>query len=361
MIKTVLTLLLLSLTVAAVSAAPATPVATTAVATPPALPAVMLYDGKAVSPTTISVADWGGGSGQESTETYIFGGHSLKVTTLDPYQGARITFATPVSLSGDNRVLQFIIHRDGVKLHYDPQTVGMPETDSPNGFNPSPFQGRNGRRRPTSIVSETGVIPLVTKLRLHLIFADGRQADVVRPISEAADAAAGEGWLSVNVPVTILNLSRGVPPLLKSVTLGGDHYGAFFVGRIKLATDTPTMTFTIDGPDHVLPGQPIKLIAKGDPGLSVVKYAWDIGADSAPDASANALTAPAAGSPAPSALLAGSLTGPAVVTRYTDGGQDHTVTLTVTDADGIKKPVTATKVIHVQGGNSPELRTPAAR
>lgn len=354
MAKILFTLLLL-LAGAAVSAAPATPAPTT-VTIAPAAPAVMLYDGKALSPTTISVADWGGGSGQESTETYIFGGHSLKVTTLDPYQGARITFAAPVSLSGDNRVLQFIIHRGGTTLHYDPRTVGMPDAGNTNGFNPGQFQGRNRRQRqpaPTEpIVSETPLIPSVTKLRLHLSFADGRQTDVVRPIPEVADAIAGEGWYSVNVPISTLNLSGGAGPMLKSVTVGGDHYGVFFVGRIALATDTPTMTFTIDGPDHVLPGQPVILKAKGDPGLSVVRYDWDLGADSAPAAAADA-NAPAAALPMPPAILDGSITEAQVVTRYTEPGQDHTVTLTVTDTDGLKKPVTATKVIHVQGDPAP--------
>lgn len=356
MAKTVFTLLLLALTGAAVSAAPAKPAATTAVTSTKMAPPVMLYDGKAVSPTTLSVADWGGGSGQQSTQTYIFGGHSLKVTTLDPYQGARITFATPVSLAGDNRVLQIITHQGGVKLHYDPRTVGMPETENPNGFNPGRFQGRNARRRRRPdltgpIVSRTPLIPSVTRLRLHLIFTDGRQVDVVRPILETADAAAGEGWYSVNVPLSTLNLSGAAAPMLKSLTVGGDHYGVFFIGRIQMATDTPTMTFTIDGPDHVLPDVPLKLIAKGDPGLSVVKYDWDLGADSSvPDPAADA-TAPA-GPPAVR-VLARSANDDTIVASYSTGGEDHTITLTVTDAEGIKKPVTVTKVIHVQGANTP--------
>ena len=343
----------------AVSAAPANADRATsemAAASPMAI--AMLYDGKAVSPSLPSaVADWGGGSGQESTETYILGGHSLRVTTLDPYQGARITFAAPVSLAGDNRVLQLILRRGGVKLHYDPQTVGLPGGGNPNGFNPGQFPGfpsRNGqrRRRPTGpVVSATPLIPEVTALRLHLIFADGRQADVVRPISETADAAAGEGWYGVNVPISTLNLGGGTAPLLKSVTLGGNHYGVFFVGRIQLATDTPDMAFTIDGPDHVPSGQFIKLVAKGDAGLSTVRYAWDIGTDSSADSSASDVATPA-GFPAASPLIAGSLTGSAIVLRYPAGGQDHTITLTVTDTDGLKKPVTVTKTIHVnRAGN----------
>jgi len=324
---------------------PTTPVVPVARDTPaaPAGPAtsaaseVTLYDGKAAGPATLSVADWGGGSGQDSTETYLFGGHSLKVTMLDLYQGARITFPTPVSLAGDNRVFQMTLRRGGATLHYDPRTTSaQPPGEAPNGA-PGQFQGRNGRRRGGSRnrggVTETALIPPVANLRLHFTFADGRQSDILRPVPDASDAVAGEGWYSVNVPVSALKLGGGATPLLKSVAVGGDHYGVFFVGRIKLGTDVSTLAITIDGPDSVLPGQPVTLTAKGGSGFSALKYAWDLDAgNGAPD----------------------QPTGEVATARYFEGGQDHTVTVTVTDLDGLKTPVTVTKAIHVkEQGNGP--------
>ncbi len=296
---------------------------------------VTLYDGKAAGPTTPSVADWGGGSGKDSTETYLFGGHSLKVTMLDMFQGARITFPTPVSLAGDNRVFQMTLRRGGATLHYDPQTTsplppGETTADAPGQFQGG-FQGdRNNRRRGRRGQNQGGatVIPPITDLRLSFTFADGRQSDILRPVPAESDAVAGEGWYSVNVPVAALKLGAGADPLLKSVTVGGNQYGVFFVGRIKLGTDTPTLAVTIDGLDAVLPGQPVTLTAKGGSAFSALKYAWDLDeGNGVPD----------------------QPTGETATARYFEGGQDHTVTLTVTDLDGAKSPITVTKVIHVKG------------
>lgn len=304
-------------------------------------PAVTLYDGKAAGPATPSVAAWGGGSGQESTETFLFGGHSLKVTTLDGYQGARITFPTPVSLAGDNRVFQITLRRGGATLHYDPRTTSTtPPGDTPatrNGFGGpgqfnnqfnNQFNARRNRRRRNfggAPVEEAPLIPDITQLRLQFVFADGRQVDILRSIPRTPDTTAGDAWYSVNVPIAALKLTGG-DPMLKSVTLGGDHFGVFFVGRIKLGTDTPTQALTLEGPDSVSPGQPVTLRVKGSSGLSTLTYDWDLGTDRN-------------GTPPP--------VGAEAVTRYFDSGQDHTVTVTVTDADGLSKPVTLTKTVHV--------------
>ena len=84
-----------------------------------------------------------GGSVADSTELFLFGGHSLKVTTLDMYQGAKISFLTPLTLPTDNRVFQVTLQRGGVILHYDPQTV--PGTNQPGQQNgPGGRRGRGG-------------------------------------------------------------------------------------------------------------------------------------------------------------------------------------------------------------------------
>jgi len=359
--KTVSTLLLLALVGTTAQAAPrggrparpappapALPVAPPAAAAGPmaaaaaGAPEITLYDGKAAGPTEPSVADWGGGTGKESTETYLFGGHSLKVTMLDLFQGARITFPTPVSLAGDNRVFQMTIRRGGVALHYDPRTTSpLPPGDaaafgqfpgggggSQGGFQGGGYQNRRGGRRGGRRGQEpAAVIPPVTNVRLSFTFADGRQADILRPVPAESDALAGEGWYSVNVPASALKLAAGPEPLLKSVTVGGDHYGVFFVGRMKIGTDTPTVAVTIDAPDTVLPGQPVTVAAKGGSLFSALKYSWDLDEGNGAD---------------------DRQTGEAVTARYFEGGQDHTVTLTVTDLDGARQPVTLTKVIHVK-------------
>ena len=318
-------------------------------------PDIALYEGKPVADSGLSVAAWGAGSGQESAETYLFGGHALKITTLDFYQGARISFATPVPLAGDDRILQITLRRGGATLHYDPRTLpGVAQGNNPNplgssGQYPGSGQypdrrGRRGRGRggngqgrgmtpggtaPGGTAAEAPLIPNITKLRLQFVLSDGRQADVLRVIPSVSDPAAGQGWYSVPVPISSLKFGGGAAPLLKSITLGGDQFGVFYVGRVRLASDAVPLSVQIDGPGKAETGQPLTFSAKGETGLSNVRYVWNFGdgESSEPDA------------------------GPTVTHAYTRGDRNETVTLTVTDVDGLKKPAQATKSIHINEGN----------
>jgi len=345
MAKTIFALLFLLLT-ASVSAAPDT----------------ILYAGKSAAQSQLSVASWGGGSGQDSTDVYLSGGHSIKVTTLDLYQGARIVFDTPVPLAtGDTgRMFQLTLRRGAPTLHYDPRTlpgaVTAPTNPAatpggtgrdgnypgasamPPGMSSSSGMGRMGypgqgrrRRRRTNPDGTTATgdiapvtIPQVENLRLLFTLADGRQADILRPIPETADDSVGEGWYSVAVPLSVLKFPGGGNAVLQSVTVGGDQFGVFYVGRLRLATDTAPITASIDGLESVAPDRPVTLRAKADGGLSALKYAWNFDGGAAEQA-----------------------TGLEATTQFATAGRDYTVTLTVSDLDGLKKPVQVTKKIHV--------------
>ena len=325
-----------------------------------ASPETMLYAGKSPGQSQLSVNSWGGGSGQDSTDVYLFGGHSLKITTLDLYQGARIAFNTPVPLAvGESgRIFQLTLRRGAPTLHYDPRTLpgavtnpatpdntgqGAPGAEGmPPGMgdprmgqmgNPGqnyPGQGRRRRHRNSPDGTATGdnlppaTIPPVENLRLLFTLADGRQADILRPIPETADNSVGEGWYSVAVPLSALKFPGGGAAALQSVTISGDQFGVFYVGRLRLATDDAPITASIDGLESAVPDQPVTLRAKADGGLSELKYAWNFDGGTAAQA-----------------------TGLEATTQYSDAGQDYTVTLTVSDLDGLKKPVQATKKIHV--------------
>ncbi len=233
-----------------------------------AAPEVPVYDGQTLAQDNLSVGNWGGGSVAESTDLFLFGGHSLKVTTLDLYQGAKISLLKPAALSGSDRMFQLTLQRGPVTLHYDPQAVpgAAPQTTpgggpgfgggpggGPGGFPGSfggfggpngggfggpggGFSGRGRRRGGGGRSGHGGAsIPLISKLRLEFTLADGRKADIVEPIPTVADTVAGDGWYSVNVPLSALKFGTGGTPLLQSVTVGGDQFGVFYIGRMQLA------------------------------------------------------------------------------------------------------------------------------
>ena len=264
-----------------------------------AAPETPVYDGKTLTQDNLNLGNWGGGTAVESTDLFLFGGHSLKVTTLDPYQGAKITLLTPAALSGSSRMFQLTLQRGPVTLHYDPQTVPgavqTPQT-SPGGYPGSPGGGASstpgypggggfggghgrggggfsggdasstpgypggggyggggygggfggpgggrGRRGGGGFGGGRGggppapLIPLISKLHLEFTLADGRKADVLAPIPTVADTIAGDGWYSVNVPLSDLKFGSGGAAMLQSVTVAGDQFGVFYIGRMQLA------------------------------------------------------------------------------------------------------------------------------
>ena len=365
-----------------------------------AVPETVLFAGKTAAQSQITVAPWGGGSGTESTEVFLFGGHSLKLTTLDLYQGARVTFNAPVALTPDvaGSVFQITLRRGAPVLHYDPRLLpdaaaattaapgglalpgGMNSSSSmnnpgsmgfpggypgqgafgPNGggqgaFGPGGFSGGGqggypggGRRRGNRSygggrVADAPIsIPQVENLRFLFTLADGRQADILRPYPQAADGTLGEGWYSIVVPLSLLKFSGGNAAasqsnVLQSVTVGGDQFGVFYIGRLRLATDTAPLTVSIEGQETAAPDQPITLRAKLDDTLSALKYDWNFDGGTADPA-----------------------TGAVVTPEFATAGHDYTVTLTVTDLDGIKKAAQATKKIHIseEMQQNPGMRDP---
>jgi len=342
MAKTIIALLLLTLSYSAKAA-----------------PESVLYEGKAAAESSLTVGSWGAGSGQDSTAVYLFGGHSLRIITLDMHQGAQVAFTSPVELGEETgRYFQLTIRRGTPVLHYDLRTVpGAAPSPNPGPVNPGTGlmgmppgmgtlgmgmpgmgfptgTGTGGKRRhsgePTAPAAPQ--IPPIKNLRLLFTLSDGRQADVLRPIPETGDPTVGEGWYSVNVALSALKFpvlsaaKAAEAPMLKSVTLGGDQYGVFYIGRIRLATDTAPITASIEGPASAFVGDDVALNAKADGGLSTLQYLWDFGT------TGNALN---------------QAEGMQTTTQYNTAAQDYTVTLTVTDQDGLKKPVQVTKVIHV--------------
>jgi hypothetical protein len=248
-------------------------------APPPAAPDVVVYDGRSLAQDNLTVGDWGGGTVQDSTELFLVGGHSLKVTTLDLYQGAEINFNTPVALSGSSRMFQVTVQRGAVTLHYDPLTVpgafptntqqsspgGYPGGGGGRGRRGGGFggpgggfggpgggfggpgggfggRGRGGRggRGGNRGGTPPPLIPLITKLRLEFTLADGRKADILQSIPTTTDPVAGAGWYSVNVPLSSLKFAAGGNAMLRSVTVTGDQFGVFFIGRMQVAALSAT-------------------------------------------------------------------------------------------------------------------------
>lgn len=303
------------------------PVAAPKTPAPSAAPApgdVLLYNGADTATAGLSIAPWGGGTALDSTDISFSKGHSLKVTTLDPYQGARITFKTPVdlgSLEDKSRMFQITL-----RLTKSNRTFPPPAQDDNNDNGPSDQEEPEGFGNPFGDANQT-ISGITTLKTVHLVFtlANGAQADIIRPMP-AADTGGAEQWVNLAVPFAALSFSPaadGSP--LQSVSIAGDDYAVFYIGQMKLIHDTAPITCYAGDRQDVTTRQPVTLHGSASGGASALQYAWDF--DDKDGVTDQAY-------------------GPDVTTQYLTSG-DYKVTLTVSDIDGIKKPATATTTIHV--------------
>jgi PKD repeat protein len=315
---------------------------------------VILYGGNPAAAAGLSLASFGGGTVEESTDQAFAKSHSLKVTTLDDYQGATLTFTKPVDLgdmSDKSRFLAITV-RLGVTPPSSTQEMGMAPTGhrsmgmaSPGGgggmmapggggMNPDDDGQRNGGGFPGQNPNGFGqgqdmpaAVPTALKnVHLILTLANGTQADLLRPIP--TDAQTGQDqWVNIAIPLPSLGFApSGAASPLQSLTIAGDDYAILFVGQIKLTTDTTPISCFAGDQQSTAVGQPLELRGSASSGLTALHYSWDFDAKDG---------------------ITEQASGPIVTTQYLKPG-DYKVTLTVTDIDSIKAPATSTTTVHVQ-------------
>jgi hypothetical protein len=316
---------------AAVFAAPPTPPPAPVAAAQPG--EVMLYDGDPPNQAGITFAPWGNGDIQDSTDVSFSKGHALKIMTLDSYQGAKITFKTPTDL-GDvmadkTRYISFVLRLTRYPRNLPPPAATTADQD-PN--NPTPAldnppdatQPADAGQTPTS----TTDLPVLHSLHIVFTLANGTQSDVQRPLPDSALGAAGlDRWMTLSIPLYALGFTAGTGGSpLQSITISGDDFAVMYIGQIKLIHDSTPITCFAGDQQTVTPDQVVTLQGTADGGASDLQFSWDFDAKDG---------------------VTDQAQGQTVIAQYASEG-DYTVTLTVRDADGIKKPATSTTVIHVK-------------
>ena len=311
-------------------AATSSPAKTVGASSPmPASGDVILYSGRPADAEGLTLTSFGGGTVEDSTEQSFAKGHSLKVTTLDSYQGANLTFGTPVALGDLTDKTRYLDLTLRLSATGEGNEQPMP---APNGFpGGRGFPGRRGfPGGPEGGQGEqfgSEVAPEVQNVHLILTLANGVKTDVLRPLPTTGEAQSGvDQWVDVAVPLTALGFTAGTSSPLQNLKIAGDDYAVMYVGQIKLTQDDTPITAFAGDQQTVQVGQPFVLKGSASGGLTALHFAWTIDA--------------AAGTPE-------QASGPVVTTQYLKPG-DHTVTLTVSDIDGIKKPAVSTTIIHVQ-------------
>lgn len=360
---------------------------------------LVIFKGDKPSDAGLMLSGWGSGDIRESGEAVYIGSTSLQVITQSFYQGGRIALQQPISLgtfaSDPNAYLLFQVRLPGgtgslytggygrgagMGMGLPPgmgvpgmpsggrlggavtgagrttgRTGGMlggmtgpptgPGMGAPPGMGGVPGAPGTGTGRRTGGV--TGGVPgmpgmpgmpgyggrggytaptmttrVMKQMRVVVVTTDGKQYEAVAPFEPPITDQ--EGWFPIGIA---LGAFKGLSPdaKIKEIRVFGDAYGVFYVGEIRVATDHTPITGDAGEEQIVAANDLVRLEARASAGITPLKYSWDFDASDG---------------------IQEDAVGKVVTTRYRKPGV-YTVTLTVTDVFGLKKPFVATTRITV--------------
>lgn len=310
----------------------------------------------------ISLRAWGSGTVSETDEQAYEGTNSIRVSTRNFFQGGVIVFTAPVSVGGafsDKNNLLRLTYRVADDATITPgRGFGAPGSGGPSrgaglagagggggaaaggqsrgggipGGPPPGFQGgppagfrggQEGPMGPGGSQTQTAMSTL-KNLRLIVTTSDGKKSEVYVPVTTSA---GGErGWKMVAVPLQSISGLSGTNKEVVSIGISGDATTTFFVGDLRVINDVTPISADVNVRElNLALGDEVVLASNGQAGSSVLKYSWDFDSSDGIQQDAE---------------------GQAIRRRFRKPG-DFTVTLTVTDVYGLKRPYSTTIKVKV--------------
>jgi len=269
-----------------------------------ASPEVAIFKGDDPTNEGIALGGWGSGSAVKTKEQILDGAWSIKITTQGMYSGAKIEFTQPVTLFSEGpdptRYVQFTF------FFKDTQTI-------------NPVQGTDY----TWADVEPYTKPKASKMRFVFVSDKGETVEAIEPTG-ALDP--DDNWMRIAVPLAkFKQAGEGSSFVMKSFMVFTDVPSTLYLGNMKLLSDsTPIKVDPLD-PRTVAIMDPQFFVANATAGVSSLKYSWDFDANNGIQAECTDM----------------------VAKHYYRAGGEYTVTLTVSDADGLKAPVTVSTTVEV--------------
>lgn len=275
----------------------------------------------------ITVKAWGSGTASETDEVSFEGGHSIRVSTRNLFQGAILGFGSPINLEqkfADKNNLLRLTYRlaDGGSFNGGTRRgptgggTGLPGgkgTGTPGGgarrggggppgagggfpgggFPGGGLQGGGfpGGGFPGGGISGGGfpgggrggaggaggpaVLAGIKVIRLIVSTSDGLKSEAYIPVQTSV--STGEAaWRSVSVPLQAITGFDRTNKIVSAIAISGDATSTFYVGDLKVVNDsTPIRGDTTVHTLNLALGDEVILSANASGGSSILKYTWD--------------------------------------------------------------------------------------
>ncbi len=296
---------------------------------------------RSLSDQGISLVRWGSGTISETDEAAYEGTTSLRVSSRNFFQGGIMKMAQPVDLSAEaankDNLLLIALNIPGATASGGGGGAGVSRPGAPGGggrgggVTTGQSTGGGGGAgaaeggAPTGLGGgpqgggSTGEAQPISKLRLVITTDDGKKSEAYVDVTHAS---AGErGWMRVGVPLQAINGFGRTSKKITSIAFAPDSVGSFYVGEMRILNDeTPVYGEPNIRELNLALGDTFTFSGFGTGGATPLKYTWDF------DAS-NGVTVDAEGQ---------------VVTRTFRKPGEYTITMTVQDIYGLKKPHSTT-------------------
>ncbi|MCC7231251.1 MAG: PKD domain-containing protein [Fimbriimonadaceae bacterium] len=331
-----------------------TGLATVAAATVFAQTPVVIYTPvKVIKDQNIGLKSWGSGTASETDELAYEGAHSVRISTRNYFAGGLMQFNSAISLGdrfGDKSNMLRIVYRAA-----DSTTIlggGRGPGGGPGGGVAGPGAGglggagggkagggaaggggfagpgqglgggKGGGQGPGGFGGPGGQTAAPQKLqniRVIVTTTDGKKSEAYIPV--ATNSSGDKGWRTVAVPLQAISGFDRTNKEVKEIGFAGDVPTTFYIGDLRVLNDTTP----ISGEPNVRElnlalGDFVNLSANGYGGSSILKYTWDF--DDKDGIQEDSI-------------------GQSIKRQFRKPG-NYTITLTIVDVFGLKKPYSTT-------------------
>lgn len=284
-----------------------------------------IYTGQTPSSEGISLQAWGSGVVTEDDKTGFDTSHSIEITSPSLFAGGFLTFKNPIEIADPAVVGQFDYIEVQVKFN---TTIALGISPSGGAAAPGVYQPL-----PLDIVGgnydfdELPMVPKARNLKMIIYSEDGRALEHKEPI--VLKPTDEEGWIGVAFPLASFGLTADSGGFkLTKMALSCDFPDSFWVGQIQVVTDSsPIFVEALGGSESVAPYDSLVFKANAEAGRTSLLYSWDFNAKDG---------------------IQEDATGQYATVSYSAPGE-YTITLTVKDPDGLKKPASVKASVDVTG------------
>ncbi len=284
----------------------------------------ILYGGGDASEKGYTIGAWGSGSASQSKEA-AEGTYSIKIATKGYYIGGMLSFSKPydVKPAEDDPTYMLVVDM----LIPDGSSGGVISSGGPGGPG-----GKFGAGGVTVGPGGPGPGPgggnvsniTMRKFRLVIGTDDGKMTEIYFPAYSYNHA--GNRWVSYAIPVSKIPNFAQTSSKISFFGFFGDSPETFYIGGISLQQDnTPITGQIVEMNTNYARDDEVLFAVTANAGLSMLRVVWDFD-------SKNGLQPEAEGA--------------ALYRRFRIPGE-YTVTATIMDAYGVKKPVSVTTKITV--------------